>query len=405
MKAAEAVDLDRIPELDGLRGMAILLVLVWHYGVCQIMAGGNLRLVRVVSWLTLTWSGVDLFFVLSGFLIGGILLDHRGSPGFFRSFYIRRACRIFPLYFLLVALGVVGSALAAVYAVPGLEWLFFDPRPLPLWSFLSFTQNLVMASWGSFGPNFLGITWSLAIEEQFYLVLPFLVYFVAPKRLPWVLLAITGFALVLRAAILSWYPGHPAFPGLPAFFLMPSRADALMLGVLGAYGVRNVSLRRFFCNETLLKWALAALVTGAAFVPRGYLALTSPGMTLFGHLWLALTFLCLLLLTIAGRGGWAASITRIPQLRSLGQLAYGVYLFHQPVAGTLHALILNRSPTLSNGAQLGVTLLSLAVTLVIAKVSWTFFEKRFIDWGHRHRYVTPHAAMHAPLTAEGANRS
>ena len=109
-------------------------------------------------------------------------------------------------------------------------------------------------------------------------------------------------------------------------------------------------------------------------------------MVLFGYLWLALMYLCLLLLMISGRGSWAASIARIPQLRSLGQLAYGVYLFHQPVAGTLHALILHRSPAIANGAQLGVTFLSLAVTLVIAKVSWTFFEKRFVDWGHRHRY-------------------
>ena len=150
------------------------------------------------------------------------------------------------MYFFFVALGVVGSALAAVYTVPGLEWLFFKPRPLPLWSYLSFTQNLIMASRSSFGPNFLGITWSLAIEEQFYLVLPLLVCFVAPKRLPWVLLAITGFAPVLRAAILTWVsrPSR-AYRDCPAYFLMPSRADALMLGVVGAYGVRQVSLRQF----------------------------------------------------------------------------------------------------------------------------------------------------------------
>src|SRR5580704_17724235 len=95
----------RLPELDGIRGCAILLVLIWHYVPCEISASEGAA--HVVSRaLGLTWSGVDLFFVLSGFLIAGILLDNRNASNYFRVFYIRRVCRTFPLYFLLVGIFV-----------------------------------------------------------------------------------------------------------------------------------------------------------------------------------------------------------------------------------------------------------------------------------------------------------
>ena len=94
----------RISRLDGVRGMAILLVLVWHYFAAQVVAEPKGFLHYCPSALSLTWSGVDLFFVLSGFLISGILLDHRNTSNYFRVFYIRRVYRIFPLYFLLLGL-------------------------------------------------------------------------------------------------------------------------------------------------------------------------------------------------------------------------------------------------------------------------------------------------------------
>src|SRR5262245_13203211 len=89
----------RISELDGLRGLAILLVLLWHYAVGPVIVHqSTLANFLIVRSLNLAWSGVDLFFVLSGFLIGGILLDHRDTTHYFRTFYIRRICRIVPLY-------------------------------------------------------------------------------------------------------------------------------------------------------------------------------------------------------------------------------------------------------------------------------------------------------------------
>jgi peptidoglycan/LPS O-acetylase OafA/YrhL len=101
----------RISQLDGVRGIAILLVLVWHFFAAQIVVAEPAGILSYCKQaLSLTWSGVDLFFVLSGFLIAGILLDHHNTSNYFRVFYLRRVCRIFPLYFLLLALFLCLSA-------------------------------------------------------------------------------------------------------------------------------------------------------------------------------------------------------------------------------------------------------------------------------------------------------
>src|SRR5688572_26568085 len=154
----------RIPHLDAIRGVAVLMVLVWHYFCGNINAETHSTLAYLNRAFGLMWSGVDLFFVLSGFLITGILMDNASSPNYFKVFYIRRVCRIFPLYFLTILLFVLfGWFLTG----PGFRWLFAEP--LPLWSYLTFTQNFVMgfqverAYW-------LGLTWSIAVEEHFYLI-------------------------------------------------------------------------------------------------------------------------------------------------------------------------------------------------------------------------------------------
>jgi Acyltransferase family len=101
--------MSRLRQLDGLRGCAIIFVLLWHYVVCQLNAPPGTFLHTAKSWLSFTWSGVDLFFVLSGFLITGILLDNANAANYFRTFYIRRACRILPVYMLLLLAFVIAA--------------------------------------------------------------------------------------------------------------------------------------------------------------------------------------------------------------------------------------------------------------------------------------------------------
>src|SRR5438309_218918 len=119
----------RLTQLDGIRGLAILLILAWHFVAIQIQAEPGTLPWYLRRALGLTWSGVDLFFVLSGFLIAGILLDQRNATNFFKVFYFRRVCRIFPLYFLVLLLFIL---VIAIVDLPSKEfrWLFGDPMPL-----------------------------------------------------------------------------------------------------------------------------------------------------------------------------------------------------------------------------------------------------------------------------------
>ena len=170
--------LTTIKPLDGIRALAILLVLISHYFNCQI--GDDVTgILKSLKWLTFcTWSGVDLFFILSGFLIGRILIVHKRSQNYFKTFYLRRAFRIFPVYYLIILIFVI---LMVSGFSPSVPWLM--KNPFPLYSYLLCIQNF-WASTGDFGPNWLGVTWSLAVEEQFYLLLPLLVIIIKDKWLP-----------------------------------------------------------------------------------------------------------------------------------------------------------------------------------------------------------------------------
>src|SRR5260370_19570686 len=163
----------RIPELDGIRGIAIGMVLIAHCFAIVSRPGSALAYALVP--LRLDWTGVDLFFVLSGFLIGGILLDARESSNYFRVFYTRRFFRIVPIYAVLLVCAGFTIYLSDARIFRRYEEMLTGR--LPWWYFLTFAQNIGMSIhkvWGTFP---LGVTWSLAVEEQFYLTLPLLIRF------------------------------------------------------------------------------------------------------------------------------------------------------------------------------------------------------------------------------------
>lgn len=366
----------RVPELDGVRGLAILLVVVWHYVGFPLQAESGFLATVGARALRLTGSGVDLFFVLSGFLIGGILFDQRESPGYFKAFYVRRFCRIFPLYF--AWLGIFYLLLAVVPAVahsPVLGPLFRDP--LPAWSYASFTQNLVMARQETLGPEWLGITWSLAVEEQFYLLLPFMVRFIAPLRLTIFVSTLALAAPVFRVLA----EDHSGYAGM---VLMPCRADALLLGVLCAWAMRREKTRELlFKSRSAFYLILSMLLTVlAVFCSLPARFERSPYLPSV----LAVLYTAFLLLAVTERRGPVTWLVRQRWLRGLGILAYGVYLIHQAVNGLSHGIILGRSPEIGSWSGLAVTLLALGITLGIAALSWLKFEKPLVNLGHTVRY-------------------
>src|SRR5258708_22658177 len=185
----------RILELDGLRGLAILLVILCHYVGNPNHAPLGFWPNRFLSAFTVGWSGVDLFFVLSGFLIGGILLDARKSPHYFRAFYMRRVFRILPIYYLWTLL-FAATVIGALVFFPGrLGVTSGDLLRVPVQ--LLFLQNIFIGM-PHFTWTWFVVTWSLAIEEQFYLLAPPLIRYLSRAAMIRLLASVLFIAPVLR---------------------------------------------------------------------------------------------------------------------------------------------------------------------------------------------------------------
>jgi peptidoglycan/LPS O-acetylase OafA/YrhL len=367
----------RIPELDGIRGLAILLVLVWHYvaGTVQGVIPGSAQW-YVLATLRLTWSGVDLFFVLSGFLIGGILYDAKDSKSYYRTFYSRRIYRIFPLYFIWIALFMTGLHYVKPNSAGALRAIF--NRDLPVWSYPLFLQNFSMVSRTTFGPAWMAVTWSLAVEEQFYLLLPLLV-----RNLSYRAITILAVASILGAPVVRlvlWFAGN-IYMG--PYTLLPCRADALGFGVLVALACRNKEVWEWIVSRRKhLYLAFLLLGCGVVFLLKYQRHLYTIGLT-----WIAAFYASLLLLTVVNPGRVEINCFRSQTLVKLGTIAYAVYLFHQGVNYLLHFAIFGKTPSISNWSSLFVTLLSLITAIMLAALSWPLLEKPLIRHSHAaYRY-------------------
>lgn len=209
---------NRIPELDGLRGLAVLMVLAWHFIGSP---SGGTDYAKPFHYLTVFGrTGVDLFFVLSGFLITGILTDHRQSPRLLPAFYARRALRIYPPYIVLIAL------YWTVFTVMG-PTIVANADVVPVWkqvlAQVTFTWNWLMAAYN--GPIAQGftVTWSVAIEEWFYLLLPAIVIFTPPRKLALTLFTIACCSVAARVGLHLLYPSAKLAP----YVLTPMRLDGL----------------------------------------------------------------------------------------------------------------------------------------------------------------------------------
>ncbi len=289
----------KIPQLDAVRGIAIILVLVhnlhWFY------------------WPPLTlisnygWMGVDLFFVLSGFLITGILTDAKGSANYFRNFYARRGLRIWPLYFLILLF-----MFAAVPLIRPQDAAEIFQRATPWWSYPFFLQNFLVAAPAlAAGP--LGVSWSLAVEELFYLVWPFFVRYLSVERLQIIAWVVLLMSPRLRLGFLSRYWIIYSNPFC--------RLDGLMAGALLAILVR----KRGFAPSRLVKFAWIAFLVG---VP---LAITTAA---YGILWLtysmtAVASVAFVYLGLFEANSWFRGLLTNRFLIFTGTISYALYLLHK----------------------------------------------------------------------------
>jgi peptidoglycan/LPS O-acetylase OafA/YrhL len=382
-----------IPELDGLRGIACLSIVIAHC-IGNVLQPSAIVLWPEAIWLTLRhflWGGVDLFFVLSGFLIGGILIDHRGARNFFAAFWTRRAGRILP-----VLLIVVGSYSLLLAVQPHINapflssWLLAPPMYSPLW-YLTFTQTIPMAMTG-WGPGWLAVTWSLAVEEQFYLLFPFLVYMLPQRRLAVVMASLAILAPLCRGLV------HHYVEGQAYYILLPCRMDGLSLGVLVAIAVRNpdllARLRAYRRPLDVAMWFFAVLIVSNLFAtwsvdirPASPLAADMVFTLVYSAL--ALFFaLCILRIFLQPRGPYRRFLAWQP-LTWFGLISYGLYMYHLPVSGLVHGLLFGQAPRVDSWREVVVALLVVAIATFLAALSYHFVETPIRRLAQRVTFKSP----------------
>jgi len=366
----------RIPALDGIRGLAICLVLAWH-GFFQYTLPNHPQVTHIVALGRLLWSGVDLFFVLSGFLIGGILLDAVSVQGYLTVFYIRRAYRILPLYAV-----VLLSVLPVTYWLRqlGASGPFLEAR-VPLWYYPAFLQNFWMAKHGAFGSYTLGSTWSLAVEEQFYLTLPVIIRYVSRSLLWWIVCGMIAAAPLLRI-FLNHSVTHGALAG---YVLMPCRADALGWGILAALVVRTPGVLELVVR--LRSYMYGALGGAAAGLMVLLLSRFEPvSNEAFGleYSLLAVFYFLFLMSVLINRKLEVALSVR--PLRYMGTIAYGLYLLHRPFIVGFHDIATWLYPRETGWLSLLSSISGIGVAVAVAALSWEYLEKPLIKRGHRYGY-------------------
>jgi len=355
---------EQMPPLDALRGIAILLVLAHRFNVTPDPHSLPARL--ICAAMELGWVGVQLFFVLSGFLITGILLDSRQSPDYYRSFYARRTLRIFPLYYTVLLFAFVLIPLVTHEQPHGYQYQLW------MWTYLSnwfAPMGLVVAAF----PHF----WSLAVEEQFYLAWPFLVRALTPRRVAAVCGVLIVGALVLRI-VLRLRGVTPAV----AYQNTLCRIDALAMGALLAWALRVPALAdrlvartRSFALGAAVLFALGGLATHG--YPRDGFATQTAGYTILAFVSLVVLFLGVV---TQARGGRAASLLAPAPLRSIGKYSYAMYIFHVPLHHYVGEPMLLRlgytHPTV--GVTLVFAIAMSALTYVSALASYHLLEVRFL---------------------------
>jgi peptidoglycan/LPS O-acetylase OafA/YrhL len=371
----------RIPQLDGLRGVAIAMVVLYHYFSLHFSVSPGTLTAYLVYPTRFGWSGVDLFFVLSGFLIGGILLDAKGSSNYFQVFYVRRFLRIVPVYYLLLA-GFF-SLIAWFAAHPNEFWPWTLEENLPRYTYFLFLQNIFASIYNSLGSAPLAVYWSLSIEEQFYFALPFLIRFFSRERIRFLAVEIILLAPVLRIALFSFFPTHPH----AWYLLMPCRADSLFFGVLGAILLRDADWRnRVERNRALLLGMILFLAAGVPFVAQTEWALRGLIMVSLMFSWFAALYFLVLIYALSFRSSHSSRFLSWSWLRRLGIIAYGVYLMHEGVLDFVLRVVARTSGPLHVRSYVLVAFLSAGITISLAQISWTYFEKRFVNFSHRYKY-------------------
>lgn len=345
------------PALDGLRGLAILLVVVYHnFGFIDVFFFG--------------WLGVDLFFVLSGFLITDILLKSLGKKDYLKNFYIRRVLRIFPLYYLCLILFLI---VLPKLNVP-LDVDYYRDNQVWLWTYL---QNWLYIFKNGGGTEALHHLWSLAVEEQFYLIWPLAILVIKkPTHLLLLLGVVLLSVIALRYIVWIYKIENLAYFNLYTF----SRVDGICIGSMLALIVKINPGFLEKCN-TAIVLVLAGFNFLFYFINR-YYDFAFPFLAIVGYTTFAILFALLVHEGIGGRNKLVNFIFNNRLMKFFGKISYGLYIYHWPVYILAHSSLQKWSAsniTFIN-SQILAAFLSFCIAILISIISYRYFESIFVKW-------------------------
>lgn len=347
------MDLKYYKNLDGVRAIAALMVMFFHFSR---KISPDTRFLQFLTKISIFGqTGVTLFFVLSGFLITRILLYNKGYGNYFKNFFVRRSLRIFPLYYLFL--------LISFFILPYLFNIQKTSINQQLYYYF-YLQNFARTfSWsGWITANGPGHFWSLAVEEHFYMVWPFIIYFLSTRNIKKAVFVIILLALFLRIIMLS--------KGLDVFYFTFTRFDSLAIGGLLALienkgGIKSVNSKKFL------------ILAGIVFIPTIYIWTNFTGagnhmLQIFKYLLLSLTYFSFIgfLLTLKSNN-FLNKILECSFLSYTGRISYGLYVYH-PIAYLIAGVYLNTNYLVIN------IIIHFGLAYFISAVSYYFFENYFI---------------------------
>ncbi len=367
--------LTHIRELDGARGIAVIIVMLYHFMHVPLLSNDKPDQI-FTNVLHLGWVGVDLFFVLSGFLITRILIHNKEDRKFseyLKVFYEKRSLRIFPLYYLYLLIIFFIFFPLVVHHLDVVEKAkLITAKKDQLWFWL-YVSNIKQVINGSFYGASVGHLWSLSIEEQFYLFWPFLVYFLKTEKIK-----LAAICIIITAPLLRLFLWQAGVPPVSIYVFTLTRMDALAMGALIAVlAIQNVDFNFKFLIRFFLVMLILSLSSIYCFDIRPDV---NPFVYTIGYSLLSLTFGALILLLQSRFSFTAKRFFKSKFLVFMGKYSYALYLFHPLVRNAMLRLL--GTPKLIWGNQMLWNLLFIllcsVVSIFLALLSWNFFEKWFL---------------------------
>jgi peptidoglycan/LPS O-acetylase OafA/YrhL len=362
----------RIPQIDGLRAIAILLVLSFHY-INNQLVNETTKIAKFFCFATsFGWAGVDLFFVLSGFLIGSILLLNKQKDKYFAAFYIRRFVRIIPTYYLLIILFLIVGSISIFES----NYFIAGNNVIPTWSYFFMMQNLYMGVLNNMGNDAMSVTWSIGIEEQFYLIIPFIIYYVKNNWLPFLLVILIVFANIFR-----FYYTAPGV-WIPAYVLPICRMDAISFGILIAW--INI---QFELNEFVSKYFKYLIFTMFFTISIcAYLYIKYQDIGIIRNSLFALFFACALIIALSKPSSIYGKFLANRVLNWIGKISYSLYLFHYLILGIFKVIAENYLVDTKPIFIIYTTTMALIFTFLFSWIVYNYIEKPTVAFGKKFSY-------------------